>query len=30
MPLNVLMIGDIVGKLGRRTVAGLLPEIRRS
>ena len=29
MPLNVLVIGDIVGKLGRRTVAGLLPEIRR-
>src|SRR3990172_12374180 len=30
MPLNVLVIGDIVGKLGRRTVAGLLPEIKRS
>ena len=30
MPLNVLMIGDIVGKLGRRTVAELLPEIKRS
>ncbi len=30
MPLNVLIIGDIVGKLGRRTVAGLLPEIKRS
>jgi len=30
MPLNVLMIGDIVGKLGRRTAAALLPEIRRS
>ena len=29
-PLKVLMIGDIVGKLGRRTVASLLPEIRRS
>src|SRR5437660_2691286 len=23
------MIGDVVGKLGRRTVKGLLPEIRR-
>ena len=30
MPLNILIIGDIVGKLGRRTVAGLLPEIKRS
>ena len=30
MPLNVLVIGDIVGKLGRRTVAGLLPDIKRS
>lgn len=30
MPVNILMIGDIVGKLGRRTVANLLPEIRRS
>ena len=30
MPLSVLMIGDIVGKLGRRTVAALLPEIRRT
>lgn len=30
MPLNVLMIGDIVGKLGRRTVAEVLPEIKRS
>ncbi len=29
MPLNVLMIGDIVGKLGRRTVATALPQIRR-
>lgn len=28
--LNVLMIGDIVGKLGRRTVATLLPQMRRS
>src|SRR5687767_13704407 len=24
------MIGDVVGKLGRRTVAALLPEIRRT
>jgi metallophosphoesterase (TIGR00282 family) len=30
MPLRVLMIGDIVGKLGRRTVATVLPEIRES
>src|SRR5712692_1898930 len=30
MPLNVLLIGDIVGKLGRRTVAAVLPEVRRS
>ena len=30
MPLKVLMIGDIVGKLGRRTVAALLPELRRT
>ncbi len=30
MAFNVLMVGDIVGKLGRRTVARLLPEIRRS
>ncbi|MEE8369958.1 MAG: TIGR00282 family metallophosphoesterase [Dehalococcoidia bacterium] len=30
MPLTILMIGDIVGKLGRRTVADLLPEIRSS
>jgi metallophosphoesterase (TIGR00282 family) len=29
MPLNVLLIGDIVGKLGRRTVAAVLPELRR-
>jgi 2',3'-cyclic-nucleotide 2'-phosphodiesterase len=29
MPLNVLIIGDIVGKLGRRTVAAVLPDIRR-
>jgi metallophosphoesterase (TIGR00282 family) len=30
MTVNVLVIGDIVGRLGRRTVAALLPEIRRS
>src|SRR3990172_6209043 len=30
MPLNILMIGAIVGKLGRHTVAALLPEMRRS
>ncbi len=30
MPLNVLLIGDIVGKLGRRTVAAVLPEIRHA
>lgn len=30
MPINVLMIGDVVGKLGRRTVAAVLPEIRRA
>ena len=30
MALNVLLIGDIVGKLGRRTVSSLLPELRRS
>jgi metallophosphoesterase (TIGR00282 family) len=30
MPLNVLLIGDIVGKLGRRTVGAVLPELRRS
>ncbi len=29
MPLNVLLIGDIVGKLGRRTVGALLPDLRR-
>lgn len=29
MPLNVLLIGDIVGKLGRRTVATVLPELRK-
>jgi len=30
MSLNILMIGDIVGKLGRRTVAALLPDLRRA
>jgi metallophosphoesterase (TIGR00282 family) len=30
MPLTILMIGDIVGKLGRSTVSDLLPEIRSS
>jgi hypothetical protein len=30
MPLKVLLIGDIVGKLGRRTVAAVLPEVRRT
>lgn len=30
MSFNVLMIGDIVGKLGRRTVAAVLPELRQS
>jgi metallophosphoesterase (TIGR00282 family) len=29
MPLRVLLIGDIVGKLGRRTVAALLPDLKR-
>jgi metallophosphoesterase (TIGR00282 family) len=28
--MNVLAIGDVVGRLGRRTVASVLPEIRRS
>jgi 2',3'-cyclic-nucleotide 2'-phosphodiesterase len=28
MPLKVLCVGDIVGKLGRRTVAAVLPELR--
>jgi hypothetical protein len=28
MPLNVLLIGDIVGKLGRKTVAAVLPGLR--
>jgi hypothetical protein len=28
MPLNVLLVGDIVGKLGRRTVAAVLPDLR--
>jgi metallophosphoesterase (TIGR00282 family) len=30
MTLRVLMIGDVVGKLGRRTVSTVLPEIRLS
>ncbi|MCH8814456.1 MAG: TIGR00282 family metallophosphoesterase [Chloroflexi bacterium] len=30
MSFNVLMIGDVVGKLGRRTVAAVLPDVRRS
>jgi metallophosphoesterase (TIGR00282 family) len=29
MPLRTLCVGDIVGKLGRRTVAAVLPELRR-
>jgi metallophosphoesterase, MG_246/BB_0505 family len=29
MPLNVLLIGDVVGKLGRRTVTAVLPELRK-
>ena len=29
MRLRVLCVGDIVGKLGRRTVAAILPELRR-
>jgi 2',3'-cyclic-nucleotide 2'-phosphodiesterase len=29
MPLNVLLIGDVVGKLGRRTVAAVLPRLRQ-
>ena len=29
MPLNVLLVGDIVGKLGRRTVAAVLPGLRK-
>jgi metallophosphoesterase (TIGR00282 family) len=29
MALNVLLIGDIVGKLGRRTVAAVLPNLRK-
>lgn len=28
MAINVLLIGDIVGKLGRRTVASVLPQLR--
>jgi metallophosphoesterase (TIGR00282 family) len=27
--LNVLLIGDVVGKLGRRTVTAVLPELRK-
>ncbi len=27
--MNILLIGDVVGKVGRRTIACLLPEIRR-
>ncbi len=30
MSYNVLMIGDVVGKLGRRTVTTILPELRRT
>lgn len=30
MSFKVLMIGDIVGKLGRRAVAAVLPELRKS
>jgi len=30
MALNILIIGDVVGKLGRRTVASVLPDIRES
>jgi metallophosphoesterase (TIGR00282 family) len=30
MPYKVLMIGDVVGKLGRRTVTSVLPELRRT
>jgi metallophosphoesterase (TIGR00282 family) len=29
MSINVLLIGDIVGKLGRRTVAAVLPNLRQ-
>jgi hypothetical protein len=29
MPLNILMIGDIVGKLGRRAAASALAQVRR-
>ena len=28
--MNILLIGDVVGKVGRRTIACLLPEIRRN
>lgn len=30
MSFKVLMVGDVVGKLGRRTVAAVLPELRHS
>ena len=30
MALNILIIGDVVGKLGRRTVATLLPGLRET
>jgi calcineurin-like phosphoesterase len=29
MALNVLLVGDIVGKLGRRTLGTVLPDLRR-
>jgi metallophosphoesterase (TIGR00282 family) len=29
MSVTILMVGDVVGKLGRRTVADLLPKMRR-
>lgn len=29
MPLKILFIGDIVGKIGRRAVAKIIPEIRK-
>jgi len=30
MALNILIIGDVVGKLGRRTVAAVLPRLRET
>ena len=30
MALNILIIGDVVGKLGRRTVASVLPGLREA